>query len=48
MSNEKGYTEERGIKMLKEIDVGVSIASSARTHSLTDQTTYCWRKKYVS
>lgn len=44
MSRGKRYTEDQIIKCLKEIGAGSSIANVARSHGVTEQTLYRWRK----
>jgi putative transposase len=47
MRKGKRSTEDRIIKVLKEIEAGASIVSVARAHGITDQTIYRWREKYA-
>lgn len=46
MGNGKRYTEEQILKVLKEIDSGMSIASVARSHGISDQTIYRQRERF--
>jgi len=47
MSRGKRHTEEQILKVLKEIEGGASVAATARTHGVTEQTIYRWRDRYA-
>ncbi|MCW5941803.1 MAG: transposase [Fimbriimonadaceae bacterium] len=47
MAERKRYTEEQILKVLGEIDAGASIASVSRSHGISDQTIYAWRKRFA-
>ncbi len=47
MSKGKRYSEDQILKVLSEIEAGMSIASVARSHGITVQTLYRWREKYA-
>jgi|GEM_PF-786131 len=40
------YKEEQIIRILKEVDSGISVAEVCRKYGVADQTVYCWRNKY--
>ena len=43
----KRYSEERIVKILGEIEVGHTLAETARKHGVSEQTLRNWRKKYA-
>jgi putative transposase len=47
MARGKRYTEEQILKVLQEIEGGASVATSARSHGITEQTIYRWRDRYA-
>jgi putative transposase len=42
----KRYTEEQIIKILKEIEVGNTVAEVCRKYNVAEGTVYRWRNKY--
>ncbi len=40
------YTEEQIIRILKEVDSGISVAEVCRKYGVAEQTVYRWRNKY--
>jgi putative transposase len=40
------YTEEQVIRILKEIEMGTSVADVCRKQGVSEQTVYRWRSKY--
>ena len=42
----KRYSEEKILKVLKEVDMGRSIAEVCRDHGISDQTFRNWRKRF--
>lgn len=40
------YTEEQIIRILKEVEMGTSVAEVCRKYELAEQTVYRWRSKY--
>ncbi len=40
------YTEEQIIRILKEVEMGTSVAEVCRKYSVAEQTVYRWRSKY--
>jgi putative transposase len=40
------YKEEQIIRILKEVDSGISVAEVCRKYGVADQTVYRWRNKY--
>lgn len=40
------YTEEQIIRILKEVESGVTVAEVCRKHSISEQAVYRWRNKY--
>ena len=43
----KRFEEEQIIRILREADVsGVQVREVCRRHNITEQTFFCWRKKY--
>ena len=47
MGRGKRYTEEQILKVLQEIENGSSVATTARSHGITEQTIYRWRDRYA-
>ena len=47
MGRGKRYTEDQILKVLKEIEGGASVATTARSHGITEQTIYRWRDRYA-
>mgnify|MGYP000157661100 CR=1 FL=1 len=43
----KRHTQEQTIRVLKEIDVGASMAGVAPEHGIGVQTIYAWRKRFA-
>jgi putative transposase len=41
------YTEEQIIRILKEVEMGTSVAEVCRKYELAEQTVYRWRSKYA-
>ena len=42
----KRYSEERIVRILKEIDQGHTLAETSRKYGVSEQTVRNWRKKY--
>ena len=42
----KRYSEEQIVKILKEVELGRSIADVCREHGVSDQTYRNWRKRF--
>ena len=42
----KRYSEEQIVKILKEVELGRSIADVCREHGISDQTYRNWRKRF--
>jgi len=42
----KRYSEEKIIRVLREVDLGRSITEVCREHGISDQTFRNWRKRY--
>ena len=42
----KRYSEEKIVRVLKEVEQGRSLVEVCREHGISDQTYYNWRKKY--
>ena len=40
------YSEEQIIRILKEVESGITVAEVCRKHSVAEQTVYRWRNKY--
>ncbi len=40
------YKEEQIIRILKEVDSGISVAEVCRRYGVAEQTVYRWRNKY--
>lgn len=40
------YSEEKIVKILKEVEIGRSIAEVCREHGVSDQTYRNWKKRY--
>ena len=40
------YSEEQIIRILKEVEMGTTVAEVCRKHSVAEQTVYRWRNKY--
>jgi len=40
------YSEEQIIRILKEVEMGTTVAEVCRKHGVTEQTVYRWRNKY--
>ena len=40
------YTEEQIIRILKEVESGISVAEVCRKYGVSEQTVYRWRNKY--
>ncbi len=40
------YSEEQIIRILKEVETGVTVAEVCREHGVSEQTVYRWRNKY--
>jgi putative transposase len=40
------YSEEQIIRILKEVESGITVAEVCRKHGVTEQTVYRWRNKY--
>lgn len=40
------YKEEQIIRILKEVESGISVTEVCRKYGVADQTVYCWRSKY--
>jgi len=40
------YSEEQIIRILKEVETGVTVAEVCRKHGVSEQTVYRWRNKY--
>jgi putative transposase len=40
------YKEEQIIRILKEVDSGISVAEVCRKYGVAEQTVYRWRNKY--
>ncbi len=40
------YTEEQTIRILKEVESGISVAEICRKYGVSEQTVYRWRNKY--
>jgi len=43
----KRYSEERVVKILKELEFGKTVAELSRTYGVSDQTIRTWRSKYA-
>lgn len=42
----KRYPEEQIIKVLKELETGVSVAEVCRKYNISDNAIYAWKNKY--
>ena len=40
------YSEEQIIRILKEVESGITVAEVCRKHGVAEQTVYRWRTKY--
>ena len=40
------YSEEQIIRILKDVEVGTSVAEVCRKYGVSEQTVYRWRSKY--
>ena len=40
------YTEEQIIRILKEVESGMTVAEVCRQYAVSEQTVYRWRSKY--
>ena len=40
------YSEEQIIRILKEVEIGTSVAEVCRKYGVSEQTVYRWRSKY--
>ena len=40
------YSEEQIIRILKEVEMGMTVAEVCRKHGVAEQTVYRWRNKY--
>ena len=40
------YKEEQIIRILKEVETGISVSEVCRKYSVAEQTVYRWRSKY--
>ncbi len=40
------YSEEQIIRILKEVELGITVAEVCRKHGVAEQTVYRWRNKY--
>lgn len=40
------YSEEQIIRLLKEVEMGTTVAEVCRKHGVAEQTVYRWRNKY--
>jgi putative transposase len=40
------YTEEQILRILKEVESGVTVAEACRQYGVSEQTVYRWRSKY--
>lgn len=40
------YSEEQIIRILKEVETGISVAEVCRKYGIAEQTVYRWRSKY--
>jgi putative transposase len=40
------YTEEQIIRILKEVESGISVTEVCRKYGVSEQTVYRWRNKY--
>jgi putative transposase len=40
------YSEEQIIRILKEVESGITVAEVCRQHGVAEQTVYRWRNKY--
>lgn len=40
------YSEEQIIRILKEVEMGTTVADVCRKHGVAEQTVYRWRNKY--
>lgn len=40
------YSEEQIIRILKEVESGITVAEVCRKHGVAEQTVYRWRNKY--
>lgn len=45
--HKKRYSEEQIVKILKEIEAGISVPDTGRKYGVTEQTLYRWRQKYA-
>lgn len=43
----KRYSEERVVKILKELEFGKTIAELSRTYGVSEETIRTWRRKYA-
>lgn len=43
----KRFSEEKIVRILKELDQGKTITELSRTHGVSDQTIRMWRRKYA-
>lgn len=43
----KRYSEEQIVKVLREVESGISISEVCRKHGMSEATLYLWRKKYA-
>jgi len=43
----KRYSEERVVKILKELEIGKTITDLSRTYGVSEETIRTWRRKYA-
>ncbi len=41
------YSEEQIIRILKDVEIGTSVAEVCRKYGVSEQTVYRWRSKYA-
>jgi len=43
----KRYSEERVVKILKELEIGKTVVELSRTYGVSEETIRTWRRKYA-